>query len=339
GATHVCVAVADLQGRLDAVHEEQAAVSDGPEQILGRVDALFQHALTRTRLKGPICGLGIGLPGPVEFTSGRPVSPPLMPGWDDFPVGDYFTDKYDTPVWVDNEVNVMALGEFRAGIGQGIPDLIFVKVGHGIGAGLISQGRLHRGAQGCAGDIGHIGVLEESGVVCHCGNAGCLEALAGGAALERKGLAAALDGRSASLAETLRENGTVRAVDVRRAAQLGDSIALDLFNASATLVGEALAGIVNFFNPALIVLGGEVTNAGDMYLAAVRRAVLRRSLPLATRDLRIVRTQQPDRSGLTGAAFMVIDEVLSRDHLPVWLGKGKHPTDHSSSVRCVTGTA
>ena len=131
------------------------------------------------------------MPGPVEFESGRPISPPIMPGWDGYPIRERFAARYGAPVWVDNDVNVLALGEWRSGVAAGHDDVVVVKIGTGIGAGIISDGHLHRGAQGSAGDVGHIQVDDDPTVVCRCGNIGCLEALAGGAALGRAGEAAA----------------------------------------------------------------------------------------------------------------------------------------------------
>ena len=120
------------------------------------------------------------MPGPVEFATGRPISPPIMPGWDGYPIRERFAARHGAPVWVDNDVNVLALGEWRSGVAAGHDDVVVVKIGTGIGAGIISGGRLHRGAQGSAGDVGHIQVTDDPAVICRCGNVGCLEALAGG---------------------------------------------------------------------------------------------------------------------------------------------------------------
>ena len=140
-------------------------------------------------MPGALWGIGIGVPGPVEFATGRPVSPPIMPGWDGYPIRERFAARYGAPVWVDNDVNVLALGEWRSGVAAGHDDVVVVKIGTGIGAGIISGGRLHRGAQGSAGDVGHIQVVDDPAVVCRCGNIGCLEALAGwrGARAARRG--------------------------------------------------------------------------------------------------------------------------------------------------------
>lgn len=187
GATSSDVAVTTLDGRILGHHGEPARIEAGPELGLDRVDALFDLLLRTTQgLPGRLWGIGIAVPGPVEFQAGRPISPPIMPGWDGYPIRERFADRYRAPVWVDNDVNVLALGEWRSGVAVGHDNVVVVKIGTGIGAGIISDGRLHRGAQGSAGDVGHIQVVDDPTVVCRCGNIGCLEALAGGEALGRK---------------------------------------------------------------------------------------------------------------------------------------------------------
>jgi hypothetical protein len=195
GATSIDVAVTSLDGRILGHHDEPAEIAAGPDACLQRVDELFDQLRASARsLPGRLWGVGIGVPGPVEFSTGRPISPPIMPGWDGYPVRERFAARYDAPVWVDNDVNVLALGEWRSGIAVGHDNVVVVKIGTGIGAGIISDGRLHRGAQGSAGDVGHIQVVDDASVVCRCGNIGCLEALSGGAALARSGIAAARRG-------------------------------------------------------------------------------------------------------------------------------------------------
>jgi glucokinase-like ROK family protein len=325
GATGITVGLTDLAGELLAHRGEAWPIADGPVATLGRVEELFD-ALLAERPGVVVWGVGVGVPGPVEFASGRPVAPPIMPGWDGYPVRDRLAARFRAPVWVDNDVNVMALGEVRSGLARDADDVIYVKIGTGIGAGLVSGGYLHRGSQGCAGDIGHVSlggaVPGASEVVCRCGNTGCLEALAGGAALARDATDAAREGRSAVLAERLAEAGTLDAHDVVRAAEFGDATAVELLQRAGTLVGETLAALVNFFNPAMILLGGGVGASGDLLLATVRQAVYRRSLPLATRSLEIVRSPLSGQVGLRGAAFMVVDELFSRERLGHWLGEG-----------------
>jgi glucokinase-like ROK family protein len=323
GATGVNAGLTDLSGNLLVHKSAPLDIAHGAEVCLTLVEDLFYELLTLAGTSiDKLWGVGIGVPGPVEFATGRPISPPIMPGWDNYPIRDRFAATFHVPVWVDNEVNLMALGELRTGLARGLNDVMFVKIGTGIGAGIISGGRLHRGAQGCAGDIGHVAVTGHADITCRCGNTGCLEALAGGAAIGRDGEAAAREGRSQYLAEVLQRAGTVQAIDVAAAARHGDPVGFELLTRAGRLIGESLASFVNFFNPSLLLIGGGVTNAGDHLLATVRESVYRRSLPLATRELRITRSALNDRAGMMGAAFMVTDELFGRVTLPHWIDYG-----------------
>lgn len=318
GATGLAVALSDLTGGLTHIHEEPADIAAGPEAVLGRIEELFDKILDshgRT-----VWGIGIGLPGPVEYAVGHPIAPPIMPGWDDYPVRERLGRRYRAPAWIDNEVNLMTLGEVRGGLARGHQDVVFLKIGTGIGAGLVSHGHLHRGAQGVAGDVGHMAITEDPQVVCRCGNIGCLEAVAGGAALARQATAAGHDGRSPFLAGRIATKTDLEVADLAEAVTHGDAWAVELVSTAGRRIGSTLAGLVNFYNPSLILIGGRVSGIGDQFLAAVREAIYRRSLPLATRDLQVARAQLGDRAGLHGAAFMVIDELFSRPRLPRWLG-------------------
>jgi glucokinase-like ROK family protein len=323
GATSIDVAVTSLDGRILGHHDEPAEIEAGPERCLDRVDALFESLLTTAQaIPGRLWGVGIGVPGPVEFGSGRPISPPIMPGWDGYPIRERFAARYDAPVWVDNDVNLLALGEWRSGVAAGHDNVVVVKVGTGIGAGIISDGHLHRGAQGSAGDVGHIQVVDDPLVVCRCGNIGCLEALAGGGSLGRAGALAATEGRSPRLQLALDQHGTVTAQDVARAASFGDPIAVALLQGAGRRIGSMLASVVNFFNPSLIVIGGGVANSPDQFLASIRETVYRRSLPLATRDLLIQRSSLGGLAGVIGASSMVVDQLFARDSIGHWLEAG-----------------
>ncbi len=323
GATSIDVAVADLSGTILAAAAEPADIADGPDEILSRTEQLFTDCTTHASpLDGELWGIGIGVPGPVEFGSGRPVSPPIMPGWDGYSVRERFA-HHDVPVWVDNDVNVMVLGELTAGMGRGVGNFVYVKIGTGIGAGVIVHGKLHRGAQGCAGDIGHIQVpVAGRDVLCRCGNFDCLEALAGGAALRREAEDAARTGRSPFLRAVLDERGLLDASDVARAASHGDAASVELIASAGRYVGGVVASIVNFFNPSLVVIGGGVARAGDPLLASIRETVYRRSLPLATRNLGVHRTRLEGQEGVIGAAAMVTDELFAPDFLARWLDSG-----------------
>src|SRR3712207_844402 len=232
-----------------------------------------------------------------------------MPGWDRFPIRDAFAGEYAAPVFVDNDVNLMARGEHRGGVGRGLDNMLFVKIGTRIGGGVIADGRLYRGTQGCAGDIGYI-CVDPEGPVCSCGNRGCLEAMAAAPAIALKAERCAREELSPNLSGVLEERGELSAKDVGEAALVGDYHALDIIRESGRLVGQALATSVSTLNPSLIVIGGGVANIAHSLLAEIRSTVYHRSLPLATRNLPIVLSELDQVAGVTGASVLAAEGVL-----------------------------
>ncbi len=309
GATAMSVAVTD--GRLTVLGQQYVDmdVRLGPEHVLAKSLELTRKVLAEQDVVRP-AGVGIGVPGPVDFHGGVPVSPPIMPGWDGYPVRDAMARELGCPVLLDNDVNVMALGEQHSGVAKSARDFLFVKIGTGIGCGIVVDGELYRGVDGCAGDIGHIRV-EEFGPTCACGNTGCLEAFFGGAALARDALAAARSQRSPVLASMLAEKGELTAVDVASAVAQGDPHAVQMIRDGGHRVGWVLASLVSFFNPGLIVIGGRVSRLGHPLLAEIRGVVYRRSLPLATGNLPVVLSEMGDDAGVVGAAALISDAVFA----------------------------
>jgi glucokinase-like ROK family protein len=312
GATSTDVALTTLGGELLVHRGEPGDIKDGPPSVLSRVKELLSELLSEQEANAhDILAIGVGVPGPVEHASGVLRSPPIMPGWDGFPISEAFAGEYEAPVFVDNDVNVMALGEHRDGLGKGEDDVLFVKIGTGIGGGIIADGHLQRGSQGCAGDIGHI-CVDPKGPVCSCGNKGCLEAMAGAPAIAAKAEECAKEGLSPVLRKVFEERGALTARDVGEAASFGDYHALQIIRESGRLVGQVLASLVSTLNPSLIVVGGGVANIGHSLLAEIRSAVYRRSLPLATRDLPIVLSELDREAGVTGASVLAAEGVLQR---------------------------
>lgn len=309
GATSIDVAVTNAElevlGHLNHptdVREGPVAVFEQALSIVGKLKSLG--------LADELAGAGIGVPGPVRFPDGVPVAPPIMPGWDGFPVREALSQDLGCPVMVDNDANLMAMGEQHAGVARSVGDFLYVKIGTGIGCGIVLGGEVHRGTTGSAGDIGHIQV-EPEGRACGCGNRGCLEAHFSGSALARDAEEAARGGRSVELAGRLETLGTLTAEDVAAAAAAGDAVSLDLIRAGGDRVGQVIAGLVSSFNPGLVVIGGGVTGLGHTLLASVRTQVYRRSLPLATRNLPIVLGELGSTAGVIGAARLISDHLFS----------------------------
>ncbi|MDZ5076155.1 ROK family transcriptional regulator [Nesterenkonia sp. HG001] len=298
GASHVRLAVVNLLNAQLNTYEEPLDIASGPEAVLTQVMRRADELLVElSRSREDVMAVGIGLPGPVHFETGRPARPPIMPGWDGFDVPGWFHQHLAAPVLVDNDVNLMALGE-HSRLARPVEHFLFVKVATGIGAGIISGGRLQRGAQGIAGDIGHVRVRSGDGVYCHCGNEGCLEAVASGS----------------RLADRLRRAGRQDVLGGRDVVSLVDSGDLEAIRAvrqAGRDLGEVLAASISFLNPEVIAVGGRMAGAGEHLLAGVREVVYQRAMPLATQRLDIHTATQSRDAGLLGASLLALHHALS----------------------------
>jgi predicted NBD/HSP70 family sugar kinase len=306
GATHSRLAVATLSGRVLAERARAIDINAGPEAVLAGVRADVEELLAEAgRPAAHLRAIGIGVPGPVEFASGTVVRPPIMAGWDGCRVPAFFEGSYAAPVLVDNDVNAMALGEYTHR--RASRHLLYVKVGTGIGCGIVSDGVLHRGASGAAGDIGHIQLPGHEDVLCHCGNTGCVEAVASGAAI----------------AAALRSQGTdaAGAADVVRQVFEGHAAARRQVRLAGQRIGEVLASLVSFHNPDTIVIGGILAQLHEDLLADVRAVIYRRALPLATRSLAIETSVLGERAGMLGAVRLAARHLLSEEGMAGIIGE------------------
>ncbi|MFL6698387.1 MAG: ROK family protein [Vitreoscilla sp.] len=309
GATSIEVAVLSLDLQVLARHGEPIDVRLGPGLVLSRIRALMREVLAMRKLKArDVLAIGMGVPGPVDFATGQPVEPPLMPQWDSFSIRDDLRAEYEAPVWVDNDVNLMALAELWR-LKRALPNFLVLKVGTGIGCGVVCHGEVYRGANGSAGDVGHI-CVDPAGPRCHCGNVGCVETMAGGPAIARDATTAAQAGHSAPLAERLAAAGVLTPEDVGQASRAGDAAANQIVQRAGTQIGQMLASVVNFFNPSHVFVGGGLTRIGPLFLASLRQCVYQRSLALSTRHLEVGYTPLGDQGGLIGAGVLALQETL-----------------------------
>lgn len=297
GATHVRVALTDLAVKILAERHLELPVEQGPATVLGEVIAnagqlLEEAGVPASRLKG----VGVGVPGPVTHSSGRPSSPPIMPGWDGHDIVGTLREVFDIPTYVDNDANMMAVAE-HALAWRSTPDLVFVKFATGVGLGIILDGQIRRGAQGSSGDIGHVRVPGGPPHPCHCGGVGCLEAVIGVPAL---------------LAELRRAGRTAESgADIVSLVRSGDKVAVQVMREAGRTAGDVLAGVVSLLNPSVIAVGGILAQAHEQLIAGIRESVYAKSLPLATQDLRITASLAGPRAGIIGAGTLVCDQVLS----------------------------
>jgi glucokinase-like ROK family protein len=286
GAAHVMLILADFSGR--EVHELQSElnINEGPEICLARVADLTRQLLNETGMTiANISAIGVGVPGPIVQSEGMVSGPPIMPGWDRYPIRNYLEQLWGVPVSLNNDAELGAVGEWAYGAGRGERNLAYIKVGTGIGAGLLLDGQIYRGATGCAGEIGHI-TIDENGPLCTCGNRGCLEAIAGGGAIVRKVIEAVKAGQRTQLTEAV-NSGSLKVADVMNAARHGDHLAQRIIAEAGMHFGTAVANVVNLFNPSMVVVGGSVGQIGDLLLEPIRLTVQRRSLLVASRNVRI----------------------------------------------------
>jgi predicted NBD/HSP70 family sugar kinase len=275
-------------------------MTDGPDAVLRMVETQLTHLRETVPALVPVRALVIGLPGPVDGTHGVPIRPPIMPGWHAYPVAARLSQTFDCPAVLENDVNLRALGEARALPADQVP-LLFVKVGTGIGGGLVSrEGVLHHGADGAAGDIGHVRVRGAPDDACVCGNVGCIEAVASAGAIARR-LGA--------------PGPPIPTEQVRALLARGDATAVAAVREAAALIGELVATLVHFYNPARVTIGGGLSAASDELLAGVRSVAYQRALPLATRNLVLTNSVLGEYAGLAGAAVLGIERVLSTDSI------------------------
>jgi predicted NBD/HSP70 family sugar kinase len=310
GATAMRTALCDLKGEVSAERERAIDVASGPHPVLEAADEMFRALLAEAgRSTVDVHGVGIDVPGPVDFDSGQVVSPPIMSGWDRFDIPGWFAGRYACPVLVDKDVNAMAFGEHRS-VYPDVRQLLMVKAGTGVGAGMIIGGEVYRGADGAAGDIGHIQLSGDrvtaegtgSEPICRCGNTGCVEAYAGGWAIVR-------DLRAAGHDDIVSVDDAVRLV------RTGDLTAVRLARRAGRIIGHAIADSVSLFNPRVVVIGGQLAGIEEQLFAGIREMVYRRSLPLATRNLQIVATTLNNRSGLVGLAQLLADGIFAPDRV------------------------
>ncbi|MGF0313092.1 ROK family protein [Rhodococcus sp. IEGM1428] len=278
----------------DTVDQE---IGIGPDELMPQITKRLQALLDEShRTEHRILGVGLSIPGTADTARGCSLDSPIMHGWDGVPLAPFFADTTSAPVFLDNDANAMVLAERRDNRDR-FQNALLVKASTGLGAGIVAGGALQRGSLGAAGEFGHTKTAAAAGVACRCGDSGCLEAIAGGWALVR------------ALNEQGREVGHIRGVvDL---AVSGDPEARRLIRDSGRHIGETLAGAVNLLNPEVLIVGGDMANAYDIFVAGLRETVYGNATALATKALTIQATTHGDLSGVIGSAALVLDQVLS----------------------------
>ena len=299
GASHLSVALGDFSARILEEIEVPFQVGIGPEEGLQKADTILKELLQKRDLTtSNLSGVGVGVPGPVVADKGMVMAPPIMPGWDRFPVRASLEKRWGTAVTLNNDAELGALGEWAYGAGRGEKNLAFIKVGSGIGAGLIINQQIYGGTTGSAGEIGHL-TIDEHGPLCACGNHGCLEAFAGGYAIASQGKKLVSSGKRTLLSEKNLDAITAR--DVVEAARRGDLAAQEIIKRAGTFIGIAIAGLINLINPGTVIIGGGVAQVGDLLTSPIRQAARERALRASEHRVRITTAMLGRRSSLMGA--------------------------------------
>jgi predicted NBD/HSP70 family sugar kinase len=296
GASRAQIAVCDLAGTVLARAGLAIDVEEGPDVVLPLVMETWSELLGDRPLSA-VRGVGMGVPATVEFAAGRTESARIMAGWTGVAVPPIIAERFPAPVFLDNDVNVIAIGEHREIYAGEADDLLFIKVSTRIGSGVIAGGEILRGALGAAGEIGHIPVRDGGGVLCRCGNIDCVDSVASGTAILRDLRARGHEVKSLA--------------DVVALVRAGDAETMTVVRNAARMLGEVVASAVNLLNPAVVVLGGDVAETFQPMVSGVREVVHRRSTALATRNLRIERSRLGPGAGIIGCAHLVLDHILS----------------------------
>jgi predicted NBD/HSP70 family sugar kinase len=294
GHSHLRVAIADLSSRVLAerlrahdVDRDAGAGLDAAAELIDEV--LEESGISRDR----VLAVGMGLPGPVDRHTGTVGSSVILPGWAGLRPASELEQRIGLPIKVDNDANLGALGELSSGAAVGAQDLVYVKIASGIGSALVLGGRVHHGASGIAGELGHV-IVDPQGHVCRCGNRGCLETLAAGPAL----------------LDLLRHShGDLDTAGLLDLVADGDVGSRRVITDAGRSVGRVLADVVNLVNPELIVIGGELGVAGDALIEGVTESIRRYALPAASEAVRVRAAVLGDRAEVLGALALVINDT------------------------------
>jgi glucokinase len=309
GGTQLRLALADRDLNLCSVVKESTDHSRGPESIVDQVQRMLEEALQESGTEGKALQRGVvASPGPLDTQTGIVHGAPNMPGWEgEVHLRSMLEDRLQIPIQPVNDANVAAVGEFRRGAGRGTRNLVYLTVSTGIGGGVIVEGRLLEGSKGMAGEIGHM-TIDMHGPTCNCGNIGCLEVLASGTNIGRRFREALAAGGTSAVTEWLDGRGAT-AADVARGAAEGDHLASTVWSDCMEALGFGVVNCIHIFNPDMVVLGGGVTNAGDLVFLPVLSVVDRYAMVLPREGVGIVRAELRDNAGLYGAASLAIEAM------------------------------
>lgn len=308
GGTHLRTAVVDRDGKIFYRQKRETPQSEQPDELVRAIAESFRECeAAATDQDQSISAISIAVPGTVNVAEGLVVTAPNLKALDNFRLGVSLSDQLARPVVLENDANAAAVGEWWRGAGRGFQTLICLTLGTGVGGGIILEGKLWRGIDGSAGEVGHIGIDPEAGIACGCGSYGCLEVYASATAILRM----THEARSQYPNSMLREHEELTAKEIYEAGRDGDELALEIFSRMGSKLGVGLASLINLLNPEVIVIAGGVSNAFDLFEKEMRREISERAFSVPARRAQIVKGECGDDAGLLGVARLAFDSNSS----------------------------
>jgi glucokinase len=310
GGTKILTAVTNSQGKMLSRDHSITPARKGHEAVIQSILESANRALEQANVAiSELTALGVGAPGLVNPETGILFTSPNLPGWRNIPLRDIMQERLGKKTFLINDANAAALGEFYFGAARGARNFIYITLSTGIGGGIVIDGKIYAGAIGAAGEVGHM-TIDDKGPVCNCGNRGCWETLASGTALAREARHRIKEGARTSILEyTEGDVGKVTAEVIHNAAEQGDSLAKELIARTGYYVGVGLANLINIFNPELIVIGGGLSNIGDMLLKPAFKVAGERAYKEAFQAVRFASAELGRNSGVLGAAAFALQEM------------------------------
>ena len=338
GVSKAIAAIIDLEGRIVVRSRVEIDVYQGRDAIISALFNSLEDCISQLNARpnlpsppgppgppsppsppGPprprIAGIGLSVPGLIHADTGVSVFAPNIPGWNDVPIAQLFSDRFGLPAWVENDARAMAIGEAMFGAGRGRANFLCVNVGRGIGSGIVIGGQIYGGGTGTAGELGHM-TVDPNGPLCPCGNRGCLEVMAAGPAIAASAIRAVTSGVHTSIRQLA--DGRIDAITaelVSEAAQQGDPLARQLIAEAGRYLGIGIANAVNLLGPEIVVIGGGVARAGEILFDEVRRTVERRAFTTRFAMPAILNSEQGEEASAIGAAGMVFEKMISPDNI------------------------
>jgi glucokinase len=303
GGTNLRSAILNLEGGILDRHKEATHAADGWAKVVERlVENIKRQRESAVRKGFDVAAVGVGAPGVIQADKGVVVKSPNFPDWNNLPLKDQLEKTLNIPVFLENDANAAALGEQWRGAGQGIGSMILLTLGTGVGGGIILDNKIWHGADGMAGEIGHMTLIPD-GRPCTCGNTGCLEMYA-----SARGIVQSYrEALGKPFAPAAGQSGQITSEQVYEAAGAGNEIALRVMKDMGRMLGIGIASLINIFNPERIVIGGGVKDAWPLFIDATREEILKRAFEVPAKRTEIVPSKLGDDAGVVGAAAVAFE--------------------------------